>query len=123
MPVSIPRSRTVWCTELRAYLSGPGYPASRGRSFLAKLPDGITCGFTKTLVPAFDKSYVFEVLPLFLSATFSRSLSDENRARRESHEDTGKGISGEVHGNLEADLAVLTPAFSSCSFYGRALPG
>jgi len=28
-----------------------------------------------------------------------------------------KGISGEGHGNLEADLAVLTPAFGSCSCY------
>ena len=104
--------------SFRPWISG-----QPGQILLAKLPDGITCIFTKTLVPAFDKSYVFEVLPLFLSATFSRSLSDENRARRESHEHTGKGISGEVHGNLEADLAVLTPACSSSSFYGRALPG
>ena len=46
----------------------------------------------------------------------------KNRARRESHEHA-EGIRGEVHGNLEVDLEVLAPACSSCSFYGRALPG
>jgi hypothetical protein len=33
-------------SEIRANLFGPGYPASRG-GFFAKLPDGITCVFTK----------------------------------------------------------------------------
>ena len=32
------------------------------------------------------------------------------------HTTCRNGISGEVHGNLEADLAVSTPACSSCSF-------
>ena len=59
----------------------------------------------------FFEIYVFEFLQL--ASVRRKKLTRTCR----------KGISGEVHGNLEADLAVLTPVFSSCSFYGRELPG
>ena len=84
-PSTSPEKRIVPALDIR--------PAEA--TFFAKLPDGITCFFTKILVWIFDT---------------------------DSHEHA-EGISGEVHGNLEADLAVLTPACSSFSFYGRTLPG
>ena len=53
-----------------------------------------------------SKKYVFEFLRQFLQ------LSPKPVRRRRT---CRKGISGEVHGNLEADLAVLTPACGSCT--------
>ena len=61
-------------------------------------------------ISVFFEIYVFEFLQLV--SVRRKKLTRTCR----------KGISGEVHGNLEADLAVLTPACGSCSFYGRALP-
>ena len=61
-----------------------------------------------------SKCCVFEFLRQFLKCNCNYFLRKPVRRQRRT---CRKGISGEGHGNLEADLAVLTPACGSCSFY------